>query len=134
MRRVPIATTTSNKRRKTKLNTKKGFTLIEIMIVVAIIAILAAIAIPNFMEYRRTSQENACAANIKTLNTATEAWRVKTNAKNDAEPRETDLVSTDGTGFLKAWPSCPISKEKYSTYVAGTTNSWVCTHEAKTSN
>ena len=110
------------------MNMKKGFTLIEIMIVVAIIAILAAIAIPNFMEYRKTSQENACAANIKTLNNATEAWRVKTNAANDAVPTHEQLAPADGSGFLKSWPVCPISKQEYTTYVAGTTNSWTCSH------
>mgnify|MGYP003450842037 CR=1 FL=1 len=48
----------------------KGFTLVEIMIVVAIIAVLAAIAIPNFIAYRTESQKRACESNISTITMA----------------------------------------------------------------
>ena len=55
---------------------KMGFTLVEIMIVVAIIAILAAVAIPNFIKYRRSSQATACVSNLKQIQTAKEQCAV----------------------------------------------------------
>lgn len=53
---------------------KGGFTLVEIMIVVLIIGILLAIAIPNFMKARETSRTKACMANLKTIDTAKQQW------------------------------------------------------------
>jgi len=108
------------------MNAKKGFTLIEIMIVVAIIAILAAIAIPNFVQYRQTAQENSCVANIKMLNSATEAWRIKENKANDATPTKADLWKADGTGYAKTWPTCGLKSDEYSWN--SDSNSWTHAH------
>ena len=59
-----------------KINTsrKSGFTLVEIIIVVAIIGLLAAIAIPNFVKARTTAQKNACINNLRQIDGAKEQW------------------------------------------------------------
>ena len=79
---------------------KKGFTLVEIMIVVAIIAILAAVAIPNFIKYRRSSQATACVSNLKQIQAAKEQSLMagKTLGK-------TDLYGA--SGLIKVEPRCP---------------------------
>lgn len=58
-----------------KLRKKKGFTLIELMIVIAIIAIIAAIAIPNLIEARKHGNEAAAIGALKTMNTAQSLFR-----------------------------------------------------------
>ncbi|NVM22470.1 MAG: prepilin-type N-terminal cleavage/methylation domain-containing protein [Desulfobacterales bacterium] len=58
----------------TKKRNEKGFTLIELMIVIAIIGILAAIAIPNFIQYRKRAYNSAANADSKNLYTAAQAY------------------------------------------------------------
>lgn len=84
--------------------TKAGFTLVEIMIVVAIIGLLAAIAIPNFVKSRNTAQANACINNLRQIDAGKHLWALE-NKKSD-----TDSPTTDDVGnYIKnnIYPSCP---------------------------
>lgn len=93
-----------------KKNRKKGFTLVEIMIVVAIIAILAAVAIPSFIRYRNDSRTAACIGNMQQLRTAAESWLTKNPGKT---PELTDLCGTGDDKYLKQTPTCPKDSSSY---------------------
>ena len=95
---------------------KKGFTLVEIMIVVAIIGLLAAIAIPSFMRARVTSQKNACINNLRQIESAKDQYALEFGLTNGASilANETAawgvfVTATGDGGYIKTFPNCPAS-------------------------
>jgi prepilin-type N-terminal cleavage/methylation domain-containing protein len=86
-------------------NRKAGFTLVEIMIVVAIIGLLAAIAIPNFVRARQTAQQNACINNLRQIDGAKEQFALENNLGSSAVVASTDVATYIKGGF----PTCPAS-------------------------
>ena len=84
---------------------KKGFTLVEIMIVVAIIGLLAAIAIPNFIKARETSQTNACIENLRQIDSAKQQWAIEEKKDSTDTPVAADLDAYIKGGYASI--QCP---------------------------
>ena len=81
----------------------KGFTLVEIMIVVAIIALLATIAIPSFMKARTSAQSGACVNNLRQIMYAKEQYAFANS--NQISANLGDYVGTNA--YIKSTPVCP---------------------------
>src|SRR6185295_658050 len=81
-----------------KTSRRLGFTLVEIMIVVAIIGLLGAIAIPNFVKARTTSQKNACINNLRNIDGAIQQWAVENKANPTSKVALTDIQPYLGRG------------------------------------
>ena len=84
---------------------KSGFTLVEIMIVVAIIGLLAAIAIPNFVKARTASQVNACIANLKQIDGAISTWALEQKKVTGDSVDSSQLFGS--TAYIRNTPECP---------------------------
>jgi prepilin-type N-terminal cleavage/methylation domain-containing protein len=83
-------------------NKRAGFTLVEIMIVVAIIGMLAAIAIPSFVRARTQSQTQACINNLRQIDDATQEWALDTLRAPTATVSFPDIQP-----YLKNQITCP---------------------------
>src|SRR5688572_7687567 len=88
-----------------KFSRQSAFTLVEIMIVVAIIGLLAAVAIPNLVKARKSAQRAACVNNLKAIDGAKTGWALEMK-KTDADvPTDADLFGPALN--IREKPSCP---------------------------
>src|SRR5213076_2202605 len=92
---------------KNQTSRKAGFTLVEIMIVVAIIGLLAAIAIPNFVKARTTAQANACINNLRQIDSAKQQWALEQRVGTNTTPLVTDIDPYLGRSGNSSNVVCP---------------------------
>ena len=115
---------------KNKTSRKAGFTLVEIMIVVAIIGLLAAIAIPNFVKARTTSQMNACINNLRQIDGAKQQWALEMKQPATASPVKSDIdpyLGRAGNANNVVCPAGGASATFATSYtINGLTNAPVC--------
>ena len=81
--------------------------MVEIMIVVAIIGTLSAIAIPNVIKARQTSQMDACISNLRQIDGAVQRWALENNKTGSDSVTSTDVVLYLGRKPAGEWPACP---------------------------
>lgn len=92
-----------------------GFTLVEIMIVVAIVGLLATLAIPNYVRARENAQLNSILNNLRILEDAKEQWAMS-NKKGTGDT--TDMATL--SDYLKGGTVIPVANETYNTEPVGT--------------
>ena len=85
-----------------KKSLRKGFTLVEIMIVVLIIGILLAVAIPNFVKARNSGRSKSCISNLRQIDAGKEQYMLD-NKTTTAPSAMTSIVPT----YVKNTPTCP---------------------------
>jgi prepilin-type N-terminal cleavage/methylation domain-containing protein len=98
------------------LKKNKGFTLIEIMIVVMIIGILLAIAVPNFVRARETSRASTCQANLKQIDSAKEQYAMENRLGTGGAVTAANIAPN----YIKAFPVCPSTTAAYTVNAVGT--------------
>jgi len=90
---------------------KRAFTLVEIMIVVLIVGILLAVAVPNFMTARETSRSKACSSNLRQIESAKKQYAVDKRLADGSPVTEITTLAD----YIKTLPVCPDG----GTYIPG---------------
>ncbi len=91
------------------MRNRKGFTLVELMIVVLILGALAAIAIPRIIGGAATAKANACATNVDMINSQIELYY----SQNSAYPADLPTLTNDTAYFPDGAPVCPVTGLPY---------------------
>jgi prepilin-type N-terminal cleavage/methylation domain-containing protein len=125
--RLPVVRAALQKMKTTRTKVGlAGFTLAEIMIVIAIISLLCAICIPTFVKARANSQANACINNLRQIDGAMQQFAIEKNKHiGDAVNYPTDLTPYLKMNSANSIPACPASGN-YSVLPIGTEPSVSC--------
>ncbi len=97
---------------------KQGFTLVEIMIVVMIIGLLAAIALPSFQKARDSAREKSCINNLRLIQSAKDQYAIDANQPDTTQPTVADIEDYIKNGM----PTCPVTGTNTYTISAITTD------------
>lgn len=84
---------------------RRGFTLLEMLIVVAVVGILVALAIPNFLKSRAHARKQVCIENLSQIESAKQIWGVEAGKKDGDTPAEAELIGSNK--YIKRMPECP---------------------------
>lgn len=110
------------------ISLRRAFTLVELMIVTAVIAIILAIAVPNYIKSGKTSQRTVCIANLEKIDSAIDQWVLDNHTPPGTVLSESEEAEVY-TNYVKGGkPKCP-SGGAYTIHVVGTKPQVTCSHE-----
>lgn len=109
------------------LSSRRGFTLVEILIVLAILAILLSVAIPNLLRSGKTAGKNACILNLRQIDGAMEQWAVNNSIPIGTVPSSSQ--DEDIYGYVDGGiPACPSGGD-YTIHAIGALPQVTCSRE-----